>query len=109
MDVDESGVTTEGVKLSMFDISDPSDVREVQKYVIEDMYGTDVYDYRSVFADVEKNLFGFTAYGSGQKYYIFSYDENKGFRQELKERWEDMEVQEVCILETGFILYREIQ
>ncbi len=84
MDVDESGVTTEGVKLSMFDISDPSDVREVQKYVIEDMYGTDVYDYRSVFADVEKNLFGFTAYGSGQKYYIFSYDENKGFRQEFE-------------------------
>lgn len=84
MDVDESGVTTEGVKLSMFDISDSSDVREVQKYVIEDMYGTDVYDYRSVFADVEKNLFGFTAYGSGQKYYIFSYDENKGFRQEFE-------------------------
>ena len=84
MDVDESGVTTEGVKLSMFDISDPSDVREVQKYVIEDMYGTDVYDYRSVFAGVEKNLFGFTAYGSGQKYYIFSYDENKGFRQEFE-------------------------
>ena len=84
MDVDESGVATEGVKLSMFDISDPSDVREVQKYVIEDMYGTDVYDYRSVFADVEKNLFGFTAYGSGQKYYIFSYDENKGFRQEFE-------------------------
>ena len=84
MDVDESGVTTEGVKLSMFDISDSSDVREVQKYVIEDMYGTDVYDYRSVFVDVEKNLFGFTAYGSGQKYYIFSYDENKGFRQEFE-------------------------
>lgn len=84
MDVDESGVTTEGVKLSMFDISDPSDVREVQKYVIEDMYGTDVYDYRSVFADVEKNLFGFTAYGNSQKYYIFSYDENSGFRQEFE-------------------------
>ncbi len=84
MDVDESGVTTEGVKLSMFDISDPSDVREVQKYVLEDMYGTDVYDYRSVFADVEKNLFGFTAYGSSQKYCIFSYDENSGFRQEFE-------------------------
>ena len=84
MDVDESGVTTEGVKLSMFDISDPSDVREAQKYVLEDMYGTDVYDYRSVFADTEKNLFGFTAYGSSQKYYIFSYDENSGFQQEFE-------------------------
>lgn len=84
MDVDESGTTTEGVKLSMFDISDPSDVKETQKYVLEGMYGTDVYDYRSVFADAEKNLFGFSAYGDSQKYYIFSYDENDGFQLEFE-------------------------
>ena len=35
MDVDETGITTEGVKLSMFDISDPADVEEVQKYKTE--------------------------------------------------------------------------
>lgn len=84
MDVDESGTTTEGAKLSMFDISDPSDVKEKHKYVIEGMYSTDVYDYRSVFADVEKNLFGFSAYGDSQKYYIFSYDKNDGFQPELE-------------------------
>lgn len=84
MDVDESGTTTEGVKLSMFDISDPSDVKETQKYVLEGMYGTDVYDYRSVFADAEKKLFGFSAYGDSQKYYIFSYDENDGFQLEFE-------------------------
>ena len=81
MDVDESGTTTEGVKLSMFDISDPSSVQEVQNYVIEDMYGTNVYNYKAVFADVEKNLFGFTAYGSDTKYYLFSYDSENGFTE----------------------------
>lgn len=81
MDVDEEGVTTEGVKVSMFDISDPSDVKEASKYVLEDMYGTDVYDYRAVFVDVEKNLFGFTAYGDTTEYYVFSYDETEGFRE----------------------------
>ena len=81
MDVDESGTTTEGVKLSMFDISDPSSVQEVQNYVLEDMYGTNVYNYKAVFADVEKNLFGFTAYGSDTKYYLFSYDSENGFTE----------------------------
>lgn len=81
MDVDEEGVTTEGVKVSMFDISDPADVEEVSKYVLEDMYGTDVYDYRAVFVDVEKNLFGFTAYGDTTEYYVFTYDETEGFRE----------------------------
>ena len=81
MDVDEEGVTTEGVKVSMFDISDPADVTEMSKYVLEDMYGTDVYDYRAVFVDVEKNLFGFTAYGDTTEYYMFSYDETEGFRE----------------------------
>ena len=81
MDVDEAGVTTEGVKVSMFDVSDPSDVKELTNCVLEDMYGTDVGDnYKAVFVDVEKNLFGFLAYGNVSKYYIFTYDEN-GFRE----------------------------
>lgn len=83
MDVDKTGTVTDGVKLSMFDISEPGEVQEAQKYVIENMYGTDVYNYKSVFVDTEKNLFGFTAYGDGQKYYIFSYDAEEGFREEF--------------------------
>lgn len=83
MDVDEEGVTTEGVKLSMFDISDPGNVTEASVYVMEDMYGTDAaYDYKAVFADVEKNLFGFRAYGgNGDVYSVFSYDAAEGFRK----------------------------
>ena len=81
MDVDESGTTTEGVKLSMFDISDPSSVQEIQTYVIDGMYSTNVYNYKAVFADVEKNLFGFTAYGDSPEYCVFSYDAEKGFTE----------------------------
>lgn len=82
MDVDEEGVTTSGVKLSMFDISDPADVKETDKYTISDMFGTSAaYNYRAVFADVEKNLFGFTAYDDQQYYYLFTYEEGTGFKE----------------------------
>lgn len=77
MDTDETGTTTNGVKLSMFDISDPSDVEEVQKYVLEDIYSTEVsYNYKAALVNAEKNLIGFPAYGQEQHYYVFSYDEN---------------------------------
>lgn len=75
MDVDEEGISTNGVKLSMFDISDPSNVIEAQKYVLEQTYSTDVaYNYKAAFVNAKKNLIGFTAHGGeGSFYYIFSY------------------------------------
>lgn len=77
MDVDDTGTTTNGVKLSMFDISNPETVEEVQKYVLEDCYSTDIaYNYKAAMIDVDKNLIGFMAYGSNSKYYIFSYDKD---------------------------------
>lgn len=81
MDVDETGTMTNGVKLSMFDISNPKDVQEIKKHVMEGTYSTDVaYNYKAAFIDVEKGLIGFTAYGEYQKYYIFSYDNKQGFK-----------------------------
>ncbi len=81
MDMDEDGFTTNGVKLSMFDISDNTDVKEVQKYVMKNVYSADVmYDYRAALIDVKKNIIGFSANsGDGESYYVFSYDEDKGF------------------------------
>ena len=85
MDVDEEGVTTEGLKLSMFDVSDPADVKEISKLILEEMYGSDAtgYNYKAVFIDVEKNLFGFVCYGNATEYRIFSYEEKEGFREEF--------------------------
>lgn len=81
MDVDEDGFTTNGVKLSMFDISDNTDVKEVQKYVLQNVYSADVmYDYRAVLIDAAKNIIGFSADGGdGERYYVFSYDKDNGF------------------------------
>lgn len=81
MDVDEDGFTTNGVKLSMFDIRDNTDVKEVQKYVLKNVYSADVmYDYRAALIDVEKNIIGFSAEGgNGERYYVFSYDSDNGF------------------------------
>lgn len=79
MNVEEKTMSTDGVKLTMFDISDPENVKEEQTYVIENVYYTDVsYDYKAALVDAEKNLIGFAADSEGgREYYTFSYDENK--------------------------------
>lgn len=81
MDVDETGTVTNGVKLSMFDISDPANVKEVEKYVMEDIYSSSVsYNYKAALISTDRNLIGFTAYGQGTHYFIFSYDAKEGFK-----------------------------
>lgn len=82
MDVSEDGFTTEGVKLSMFNVTDQSNVTEENKYTIEESYGTDVgYNYKGVFVDVQKNLFGFVTYHDGVTYQLYTYDEAEGFKE----------------------------
>ena len=82
MDESEDGFTTEGVKLSMFNVTDPSNVTEENKYTIEESYGTDVgYNYKGVFVDVQKNLFGFITYHDGVTYQLYTYDEAEGFKE----------------------------
>lgn len=88
MDVDKKGDVTDGVKLSMFDISDKKNVKEEHKYTLKDVYSTDVeWDYKAALIDVEKNIIGFPAGGENrQMYYLFSYTEEKGFRCNMKEK-----------------------
>ena len=46
------------------------------------MLSTDAgYNYKAVFADAEKNLFGFMAYGDSIEYKMFTYDEAEGFKE----------------------------
>ena len=87
MSADEETGSAEEVKLSMFDISDNTDVKEEATYILEDVFATDVsYDYKSVLADPEKNLIGFAGYTwSGENYYLFTYDEKEGFVCKLEE------------------------
>lgn len=86
MDMDEEGVTSNGIKLSMFDISNPSDVKEVHKLVLPQVYGSPAMsNYKAVLIDTEKNMIGFSAYSDNEKYYIFSYDKEKGFCKCMEE------------------------
>ncbi|MCD7957669.1 MAG: beta-propeller domain-containing protein [Lachnospiraceae bacterium] len=80
-EADEDTGTTTGLKLSMFDISDPSNVTEVAKYVIDGVtWCSSLSNYKSILADAGKNLIGFYC---EDRYFLFSYDEEEGFVQEM--------------------------
>lgn len=89
----ETGLQT-GMKLSMFDLSDPSNVQEESRLVLKGAdYSPALYDYKCVLADPEKNLIGFAveSYGecdTGESYQVFSY-ENGAFVRKLKETLND--------------------
>lgn len=90
MEADEKDGAVEGMKLSMFDISDPSDVKETAKEdLTEYRYAEALYDYKEVLADQEKNLIGFLANGYDKTdkyrcdYLLYSYENGK-FVQRMK-------------------------
>ena len=82
---------TIGMKCSMFDISNPSDVKETDRFVLKDVSFCDALtNYRSILAAPQKGLFGFAygmygntsdAYDSSENFYygVFSFDEKNGF------------------------------
>ena len=82
---------TIGMKCSMFDISDPSDVKETDRFVLKDVSFCDALtNYRSILVAPKKGLFGFAygmygsnsdIYDSSENFYysIFSFDEEDGF------------------------------
>ncbi|MCI8551253.1 MAG: hypothetical protein HFI68_11830 [Lachnospiraceae bacterium] len=81
---------TEGLKLSMFDISDPGNVTEKEKKVLEAYQESDALsNHKAVLIDTDKNLFGFLAYRyywGGDKeeacdYVLYSYEEEWGFTE----------------------------
>lgn len=85
-----------GLKLSMFDISDPANVKEEDKHIIKDAWYSDAqYDYKAMMIDPEKNILGFLYYaetkedgcysGNGKYYYAtYAYDEEYGFIETAK-------------------------
>lgn len=89
MEADENTGAQQGMKLSMFDISDKTKVTEISKYAMKDYnYSEALYNYHAVMINPEKNIFGFCAEGSQKgknwrDYFVFSY-ENDTFVQRLK-------------------------
>lgn len=76
MSTDEESGVAEGVKITMFDISDRSDVKEESTLVLDDLYGSHAaYDYKSVLVDPEKNVIGLSGYSqNGESYYLLTYN-----------------------------------
>ena len=81
MDIDENTQVSNGVKISMFDISDPTQVKEIHKQVIEGAYSASAfYDYKAVLVSNDREMVGFSAdEHKGERYYIFDYEEGVGF------------------------------
>lgn len=92
-DPDTGNVT--GMKCSMFDISDPSDVRETDRFILKDVSFCDaLYNYHAILAAPKKSLFGFAygiygdntdVYNSSENYYyaLLSYHNQNGFEPQM--------------------------
>lgn len=91
MEADEETGASQGMKLSMFDVSDPADLKEVSRTPLEKYnYSEALYEHRAVLIDTQENMIGFEAEGSDRgeywkDYLLFSYKyEEETFVQTLK-------------------------
>ena len=88
-DADERTGWRQGIKVSMFDVSDPANVVEVSKMVFPEYSGS-FSTHKDILVDAEKNLIGFPAYGYeyGNEYHVYcvlGYDTEKGFFKKMTE------------------------
>ncbi len=84
----ETGIQ-KGIKLTMFDLSEPEELKVLGSCVIENVDGSSAfYNYKEVLADAGENLLGFgvTSYRSGShdSYLLFSWEDGR-FRELLTE------------------------
>ena len=78
MEADEETGRTSGIKLSMFDISDPANVTEGSKTVLESDYSDALYNHKAALIDAKRNLIAFATYGkNGIDYMVYSYKDGK--------------------------------
>lgn len=84
MDVTEQGQTL-GMKLSMFDTSDPFDVTEQAVQEVPFQQAEALYNHKAVFVDAERDLIGFAVGGfngmsvTASDYLLYQYEETTGF------------------------------
>lgn len=95
MEADEHTGETKGIKLSMFDISNPADVTEKCKLKLSEYeYSEALYNYKAVLIDTKKNLFGFALEDyddeDGCAYMLFTF-ENGEFRKIMEIDYSDWE------------------
>lgn len=83
----------QGMKLTMFDISNPAELGVIDSIVLKGLdYSPALYEYKTVLADSSANLFGFAGVdyqerGEKAAYYLYQWGEG-GFERLLKEELE---------------------
>lgn len=83
-DADQNTGRTGGVKLSMFDTSDPANVTESAKMILDYTYSDALSNHKATLVEYGKNLIGFSAYGNnGTDYCLFSFE--NGFFHQIAE------------------------
>ena len=76
-DADENTGISNYIKLSMFDVSNPTDVLEKHKLILDgDTYSEALYNHKAILIDSKKNIIAFP---SDNEYMVYSYDKSKGF------------------------------
>lgn len=73
---DEETGRTNGMKLSMFDVSNPYDVSECSKLSLDIDYSVALYNHRAILISPERGIIGFP-YNNG--YTVFGYNDTDGF------------------------------
>ncbi|MDD3401542.1 MAG: beta-propeller domain-containing protein [Eubacteriales bacterium] len=76
-DADEETGRTNCIKLSMFDVSDKTNVTEASTVLLTDVYWSEATNnHKAILVDVEKNLIAFPAEDT---YYVYAFDTASGF------------------------------
>lgn len=90
---DETTGRTNGMKLSMFDISDPANVTENDKTNIPAYHSESLYNHKAILCDYGKNIIAFSAYGnySPNTFFVYSY-ENGEFVKKLQTETNGIEI-----------------
>ena len=88
-EADEETGQTLGLKLSMFDVSDPANVKEISRYVMDGItWCPSIEDYKSIYVEGNQGLAGFY---QDERYMLFSFTEEEGFKRVLLyDFYEDM-------------------
>lgn len=98
-ETDANSGVQEGIKLTMFDISDPAKLKTIATCVLDGLdYSPALYDYKCVLADAGENLLGFAGVsydsaGGNISYFLFAWAEGS-FKNLLTESLVDDEEEE---------------
>lgn len=76
MNADEETGRTDGMKLSMFDTSNPADVTEKHTLSLDSDYSEALYNHKAILISPEKNIIGFP---TEMGYAIYGYASDSGF------------------------------